>query len=115
MPKKEVKAEPLTLEENKSLADGVLTPIMLVVNIAAGMYEVPRLRATVRKMRSQQSTARALPFPESQAKADRMRGEIDLFEKIVDVVEIRQRQMDLVKEQSKQAEGIDMLRKMGLA
>jgi len=107
-------AEPLTREENTQLAAEVLAPILELVDHALENFDEDRLRATMEKMEGQVAQMEALPFPETLNRADAMKESTGLFEKVVEMVELRKAQRAAAMKRGRGTPGTQVLRALGL-
>ncbi len=104
----------MSLEENQGLADTVITPILKIIDSAVRVFEVDRLKESLEAMKDQTSTLAAFPTPETMDKAESMKASNELFEKIIDMMELRKKQKEITVKQSKGTVGNDILKQMGM-
>ena len=115
--KKSGDVKELTKEENQELADMVLKPVLLCIDLASGRFPEERLKATLEKMHGHNSALAAWPFAETMDKADAMTESTEVFEKIVELIILRRHQLAEAMERaerSKSTPGQDVLKALGM-
>lgn len=111
----EEKIKALTKAENTVLSQLVIEPILNAVDmlVMADKFPVERIRETLKNMESHTSTVRAFPFPETMDKADMLRIQNYIFAHIVYIIELREKQKELVIKQSRGSAGVEVLKQLG--
>jgi hypothetical protein len=108
----------LTKEENQELADNVITPILKAIDKSVILgFDTTRLKETLEAMNDQASTLQAFPTEETMNKAKELKSMNDLFEKIIELIELRKDQAVVKAETSKMKSsgtiGAGLLEQMG--
>ena len=108
--------EKMTLEENQVFADLILKPIMTHIDMAIlhGKIDPKRLRISLDDMKSCTGTLAAFPFAETMDKAETNSIENDVFEKIIELIELRTKQKETSANQLGGTLGENILIQMGL-
>ena len=113
--KRSGEAKPLTREENQELAEMILKPVLLYIDLASERFPEERLKATLEKMHDHNSTLAAWPFPETMDKSDEMADSTAVFEKIVELISLRKTQLAERKKRSgRTSPGADVLKALGM-
>ena len=108
--------EELSLEENEQLSAIILSPMMQLIDMASEMYDVKRLRATLKKMNNHASSLAAWPMQETMDEADRVASINNVFEKFVEMVELREDQKEIaIKAAIDKNSKNDFLKQLGLS
>ena len=108
-------AEPFTLEENEEFSNEILQPLMFMVDRAADHYDIERLRATLENMNNHAGHLAAFPFQETMDKADAVANMNNIFEKILELIELRIKQKEAAIEAAKNRNAHDdLLTQLGL-
>lgn len=102
----------MTKEENQVFADEVLTPVLMFIDTAIRKYDIEKLKESLKDMKKQTSLLAAWPTPETMRKAEKMAASNELFETIVDLIEIRKKQME-IHGKGDQTVGADILKHLG--
>jgi len=103
-----------SLEENTLFANDIIGPIMDIINVNMDQFDLDKLRGTLKKMNDHVGTIKAFPFQETMDKADIMRIQNDIFEKIIELIELRIKQRAVVFDQIKPTAGDQILRHLGM-
>ena len=90
-------AKPYDLENNTIFADGIIGPLLMIIDMNVDNFDIDRLRATLDKMHRTHSSIAAWPFPETVDKADELALKNDTFKAIVDLMEARKKFIDYAK------------------
>ena len=107
--------EKMTLEENTVFADLILKPILIHIDMAIKCpYDSERLRLTLDSMKSRVGTLAALPFPETIDKAQSTTAMNEIYEKIIELIELRGKQMEMLISQAEETPGASILKQIGM-
>ncbi len=103
-----------TLEENELFAHQVIKPIMMVVDTTGQTFDLEKLKGTLKGMKDQQSMVAAFPFPQTMRKSEELAEQTRIFEKIIELLELRSEQKDGTIQRAKGDAGDQILNEMGL-
>ncbi len=103
----------MSKEENQVFADEILMPLLMMIDAAIKKYDIEKLKESLKAMYDQTSTLAAWPFPETMDKSKKMNASNELFESIIDIMEVRKKQIEIQK-QPNETPGADILKHLGL-
>lgn len=98
-------------EMNQKIADDVLLPIVEVVdNARLGLaLDTEKMRESLKDMEAHASTNRAFPFPETQDKANLTELQNKFYEKVIELIELRNLQANETAKQGRAKASLDQI------